>query len=211
MKITKRLLLLYPIVVAMGLILPNFSHSARAKISFLKGGNEKILQKLQKSSVHVDTQVESGKDPKAGRKWQKLSYYIAGLHPKSCHIGLRKLSRYEQLEDMVDYIKSSKYNKETKILRLKIDHTVLPHPFILKFRLPRIKGPGTYSFQFANMGIFANLKGKIRVSKQENKCVYQANGFWQGKDTGLYDSLIEFFANLLSEKAMAKLFRISQY
>ncbi|MCY4643126.1 MAG: hypothetical protein OXB88_00755 [Bacteriovoracales bacterium] len=141
-------------------------------------------------------------------KFQRLSYYAAGLHPRTCPKALQKISEYESYRDFISFIKRSRYHKKTQDFELLFDHTLLPFPMVLKFRIPRIKAPGIYPFSFP-MGLLKGLKGKIQVSRRQGRCFMELKARWKGPSTKINDTVFEVFSITLGRIGIRKVFRVS--
>ena len=62
--------------------------------------------------------------------------FVAGVHPRNCTRAMRKLSLYENYKNYMDFIKSSQYDEISQKFSFTIDHTLLPFPMIVKFKIP---------------------------------------------------------------------------
>ncbi len=174
-----------------------------AVLSF-KNLKDSDWKRLERNEVLVSSQM------KDRGKQQEFNYYSIGLHPSSCNIGLRKISRYEQYKEFVSFIKQSDYSDSTKQFHLLFDHTLLPFPFKLRFKVDRVVAPGKYSFIFEH-GFLKGLKGNIRVSKYKKRCLYELMAKWKGPDTKINSTLFEIFSRTLGKLGKQKIFRISRF
>lgn len=144
-------------------------------------------------------------------KEQSFSYYIGGLHKKECRIALRKMSLYEEYSKFIDFIKKSKYEEKTQNIYLLFDHTLLPFPISVAFKIERIKKPGKYQF-FFDKGFMKGLKGIISVTNSfHGLCLMEIKAEWRGADTGINDTIFEIFMNTLGKMGTSKVFRISEF
>ncbi len=142
-------------------------------------------------------------------KLQKLNFQISGLHPKDCRFALRKLSQYERFSDELDFVKKSSYDEADGRIRLLLSSSLLPYNMILHFKIPRIKKPGLYHFEFDD-GFLLGLKGEIHVSEHEKRCLFYGSAAWKGPDTGINSLVFEFFSSTLGRLAIENLFRFSK-
>ncbi len=163
----------------------------------------KFSQTIQSGEVVSWSQVENDAETR-----QKMIIQVAGLHPRSCQKSLRKISRYEDYKLHMSFIKESSYDEKKQIVRFLLEHIVLPYPMILSFKIPRITATGETQLQFDD-GIFAGLKGKIRVASVGNRCLYFMRADWHGKSTGLSPIIVETFAQTLTKIGLEHLIRIS--
>lgn len=143
---------------------------------------------------------------------QEFNYFAGAVHNKSCNTALRKMSRYEDYKTFIDFIKDSKFNESSEMLYFRFDHTLLPFPISLNFKIQRIRGPGIYHYSFDN-GFLKGLKGKIKVDHFSNKrnCLFQINARWKGNHTGINSLIFEMFTTTLGKLGIRKVFRISQF
>lgn len=139
---------------------------------------------------------------------QNLNFQIYGLHPRSCRLALRKISRYENFSKWVDFIKTSEYNDQTHLVYFVLSHSLMPFDMELEFEIPRITTTGSYPFIFSR-GLLKNLKGTIDVYEDRGQCLFVTKAIWDGDKTKIPDSVFEFFTQALSKKSMEIIFRIS--
>lgn len=140
---------------------------------------------------------------------QKIDFLIAGLHKKRCAFALVKLSQYERFQEFIGFIKKSGYDDKEGRIILSLSHMLLPFDMGLNFKLERISKPGLYRFLF-DSGFLKGLKGEIHISQHKNNCLFVSTAKWHGKDTGIPNSVFSFFSSTLGERAMERLFRISE-
>lgn len=178
--------------------------------------SENIRSEILKGHVYVDTQVESAKkiENKVELEIQTLNFSIYGLHPQNCQLSLRKLSRYEQYQNYLNFVKKSEYNELTQKPTFLLSSSLLPFSMILSFKLPRITKPGSYPFSF-DQGFLQGLTGTIEVNEEmvnkKARCFFKTHASWGGTKTSIPNSLFEFFVNTLAKMSMEKLFHISSY
>ena len=186
------------------------------KITLLKSQEKELQTKLDQwweSSTRftddlLDGDVISRADVVGANTLQKMNARVVGLHPRSCERGLKKISRYESYPQHMSFVKEASYDDKTQQVRFLLDHTVLPFPMVLAFKIPRITKPGVTSFVFPH-GIFAGLTGTIHVAPVGNRCVYFLKADWHGKSTGLPDVVVSTFAQTLIKMGLEHLIRIS--
>ncbi len=170
------------------------------------------IESIQKGNFVVQSEVTSLKSDKQDR--QSLNFYTAGLHPRACPHAMRKLSRYELYKDWLDFVKESSYNEAEQRVRFLLVHSLLPFKMQIDFKLPRIKGAGTYHYSF-DRGFVAGLSGDIQLiedqalPEKERRCLFYATANWEGPHSGIPNSVFEVFSTTLTRVAMEKLFRLS--
>lgn len=169
----------------------------------LKALNKQMWKNLRKGKILSLSKVET-----QGKR-QSLDYYAAGLHPRSCHKALRKISRYEDYRHFLSFVHKSQYDPLSQEIRLLIKHSLIPFPLTMHLSLPRITSPGLYSFLFLS-GMLKGLKGHVQITPQKsNQCLIELKGTWKGATTKLNDTIFEIFVTTLGRLGMRKLFRIS--
>lgn len=168
--------------------------------------NDRIKKSLG-DEPFVKSEIFSWEENK--KEFQKLDFFIAGLHKKTCSFALVKLSQYERYQEFVDFIKISKYDDKTGRIWLKLSHSLLPFNMILDFHLARIKEKGVTHFRF-DSGFLNGLTGEIHVNEYKARCLFATRANWQGPDSGIPDTVFSFFSRALGKLSMEKLFRISQ-
>jgi hypothetical protein len=171
-----------------------------------------IRSGILSGSVYVDTEVESAKA--SGVSTQSLKFAIYGLHQQNCQLSLRKLSRYEQYQNYLNFVKKSEYNEVTHKPTFLLASSLLPFNMILSFKLPRITTPGIYPFSF-DQGFLNGLTGTIDISEEiinkKPRCFFSTHAQWTGPETAIPNSIFEFFVNTLAKMSMEKLFHVSSY
>lgn len=196
------------------LILLNLFHFSQQMTHADEAVNHTIQQHWQLSTTQQNylnegkflatAEVESFQ--KNNENLQKFLFKTTALNNKSCDRVLDFLSRYEDFRLHLDFIKESKYDDISNYVSFVIDSPVLPFPMKLNFKIPRIKKPGEYTFEFEH-GFLKGLKGVIHVHAVSNKCLIYSESFWQGTDTKIPDFVIEMFSETLTRIAFEKLFR----
>ena len=163
-----------------------------------------IKSSLVKGEIITISHVET----LAKGKKQKLNFKMAGLHKKSCLFALRKLSLYENYHQYLNFTKKSSYDEKRQRVNFHLHSPLLPFDMVMNFKLPRIKKIGTYPIHF-DRGILDGLQGKIHVSSYKHQCLFYLHARWEGKHTGISNTIFEFFSSALSKLAMRNLFRMS--
>ena len=115
--------------------------------------SEGQIEDLLKGNV-----ISVGKVETPSEKQQQMLLFVSGIHPRNCTRAMRKLSLYENYHSYMDFVKESKYNEKTQKFTFTIDHTLLPFPMVVGFKIPRITKAGHYPFVFED-GFLKNLKG----------------------------------------------------
>lgn len=198
------------------LFLASFSFAQAAPMSLTRAQEKDLEEKIkiwwQKETRFTESlkngEVISWAEASGDRPQQTLAAKVVGLHPRSCEKGLRKISRYEDYPKHMSFVKEASYVEKDQRVRFLLDHTVLPFPMVLAFRIPRITGPGTTNFSFPD-GIFAGLTGTIFVAPIGNRCVYMLRADWRGKSTGMPNIVVSTFAQTIIKMGLEHLIRIS--
>ncbi len=175
---------------------------------FLKELNKRQKEKILSGDVYISSNMDT---LKSNPPQQALDYFAAGKHKKSCRKALIKMSSYENYSSYIDFIKESSYNDETQELNFLFEHTLLPFPIRLKFKIERILGEGKYQY-FFDTGFLKGLKGNIKVDqiKEDKRCLFQIDAKWIGPDTGIGDTIFEIFTTTLGKVGIKKIYRISE-
>ncbi|MFZ4714386.1 MAG: hypothetical protein ACOYL6_11760 [Bacteriovoracaceae bacterium] len=172
-----------------------------------KAQSATVLKRVDDGEVYTKSIVE---DQGSGEKReQSLNFMITGLHPKSCHFALRKLSLFEQYKNLVDFIRDSQYDEKMGRVYFLLESKILPVKMSLSFNIPRINKAGVYDFSF-DQGIFLHLKGKIHAYEYKNKCLIFSEAHWQGRHTGYPNIMVELFSETLSKISMETMFRVTK-
>ncbi len=154
--------------------------------------------------------VSEGKVDSPAPKEQQLMLFVAGIHPRNCTRAMRKLSLYENYNQYMDFVKQSSYNDETQKISLMIDHTLLPFPMILSFKIPRIKGEGHYPFVFED-GFLKNLKGTVGVKAIGKYCLLSLKTDWRGPETKIPNIVFSTFLQTVGKLGLEHLIRVSLF
>lgn len=142
-------------------------------------------------------------------KYQRLNFYVTGLHQKNCSFALVKLSQYENYKNYLNFISISKFDEVKERIHLLLESSILPTRMILNFKIPRINKEGVYPYEF-DQGFLKGLKGTISVSTHKDRCFFYTDAYFDGPHTGYPNFVFEFFSQTLSKMAIQSLFRISQ-
>jgi hypothetical protein len=165
-------------------------------------GQSAILKKIKQGEIVVESEVKSLDNDQI----QSLSFYILGIHPRSCVRALSKISRYEIYHQWLPFLKASEYREKQGRVHFVLDSKLLPTAMVLNFKIPRITRPGTFPFSF-DQGFLKGLKGEIEVVKMGRLCVFHTTAKWRGKHSGIPSLAFELFTETLSSKAMSLIFR----
>jgi hypothetical protein len=160
---------------------------------------------LLKGSVISVSKVQS-----PSKNQQQLMLFSSGIHPRNCRRAMRKLSLYENYHQYMDFVKKSSYDEKKQKISLTIDHTLLPYPMILAFKIPRISGEGEYPFIFED-GFLKDLKGTIIVKKVSYHCLLGLKADWRGPDTPLPNLPFQVFLQTVGKVGLEHLIRVSLF
>jgi hypothetical protein len=174
--------------------------------SVQKTVGESVWKKILSGDIYTKSEVEDFEI--FSKKKQKLYFYIAGLHKKSCSFALKKLSHYESFQEHIGYIKRSSYNDENQRVDFLLSSSLLPYNMTLNFKIPRIRKAGSYPFSF-DQGFLKDLAGNITAINYKNRCLFYTTANWKGDHSGIPNSILAFFSKAMSQLAMENLFRIS--
>jgi hypothetical protein len=163
------------------------------------------IEDLLKGNVVAEGEVDS---PSANE--QKLELFVSGIHPRSCPRAMRKLSLYENYYQYMDFIKKSNYDEKSQRFSFVIDHTLLPFPMLVTFKIPRIHGEGHYPFTFEH-GFLKNLKGTVIVKDLEKHCLMGLRTDWKGAKSKIPDSLFGTFIEVIGKVGLEHLMRVSLF
>ncbi len=141
-------------------------------------------------------------------KFQQMILFISGIHPRNCTRAMRKLSLYENYSTYMDFIKKSAYDDKTQRLSFVIDHTLLPFPMVVGFKIERITKAGIYPFTFEN-GFLKGLQGKVIVTEIGKYCMLGLKTEWQGPDTGIPGLVLSTFVQTVGKLGLEHLIRVS--
>jgi hypothetical protein len=171
-----------------------------------------IKDHILKGKIYANSEVETVvlAKSKTGKtlKRQSLNFKTSGLHKKGCRFALKKLSKYENFKNYLDFVSESHYDDKRKRVFFKLSSVILPFDMNLDFILPRITKKGVYPFSF-DKGFLFGLKGVIHVSEHKKRCLFYTEAKWEGPKTRIPDLVFEFFSTTISKIAMKRLFRMS--
>ena len=162
--------------------------------------SKNAFKALENEFVLVESTVKSSK------KQQSFKMRGMAYHPKACTKVIKKLSYFENYPNMIDFIKSVKYQEKHSFLTVKADHTLLPYPMIIHVIMKRPTKEGVYPFKFAT-GMFSGLKGSFTIKEVDNRCSVFVQSNWKGPDTKIPDLAIELFSETLTKIAVRTLIR----
>lgn len=165
--------------------------------------SEGQIEDLLKGDVISVGKVDSPTD-----KEQQMMLFVSGIHPRNCQRAMRKLSLYENYHQYMDFVKESKYDETTQKFSFTIDHTLLPFPMIVKFKIPRIKGEGQYPFVFED-GFLKDLKGTVQVKSVAKFCLLSLKTDWRGPETKIPNMVFSTFIQTVGKLGLEHLIRVS--
>lgn len=154
--------------------------------------------------------ISVGKVDSPSEKEQQMMLFTSGIHPRNCIRAMRKLSLYENYSQYMDFIKESRYDDQTQKFFFTIDHSLLPYSMEVKFKIPRIKGPGKYPFIFED-GFLKNLKGTIVVGNVGKYCLLGLKADWRGPKTKMPDIVFGTFLQTVGKLGLEHLIRVSLF
>lgn len=152
--------------------------------------------------------ISEGKVVTSGPKEQQLMLFVSGIHPRNCKRAMRKLSLYENYHSYMDFIKQSTYDDKSQKFAFTIDHALLPFPMQVKFKIPRINGPGNYPFVFED-GFLKDLKGTVAVKEMGKFCLLGLKTDWQGPETPIPNVIFGTFLETVGKLGLEHLIRVS--
>jgi len=198
-----------------------FCHFAMAqnKVNLPVSFQKTILEELKPFYAPSEGQIEDlskgevisvGKVDSPTEKEQQMMLFIAGVHPRNCHRAMRKLSFYENYHQYMDFIKKSEYDEKKEIVNFVMDHTLLPFPMILTFKIPRITKSGVYPFTFDH-GFLKDLNGKIIVKDVGKFCLLGLKTDWRGPETRIPSLAFSMFIQTVGKLGLEHLIRVSLF
>jgi len=182
-----------------------FSQIIKDKLKAFTLPSQGELDDLLSGEVLSNGNVSSPRD-----KEQKLTLMVVGIHPRTCSKAMRKLSLYENYHNYMDFIKTSSYEDATQKFSFTIDHTLLPFSMIVRFKIPRITGPGQYPFIFED-GFLKNLKGTVVVENLGPHCLMALRSDWQGPETKIPNIIFGSFIQTVGKLGLEHLIRVSLF
>ncbi|MES2525757.1 MAG: hypothetical protein V4598_01665 [Bdellovibrionota bacterium] len=123
---------------------------------------------------------------------------------------MRKLSLYENYSSYMDFIKSSQYNEKTQRFSFTVDHTLLPFPMVVGFKIPRITKEGHYPFTFDD-GFLKDLKGTVIVKEVGKFCMLGLKTDWRGPETKIPNIVFATFVETVAKLGLEHLTRVSLF
>ncbi|HXH29452.1 MAG TPA: hypothetical protein VNJ01_01445 [Bacteriovoracaceae bacterium] len=192
---------------------------AQNKVSLASSYNKKIIDELkpfftlsegQLEDVLEGNVVSEGNVDTPAAKQQQMKLHVAGIHPRNCHKAMRKLSLYENYSDYMSFVKKSSYDEKTKRLLFNVDHTLLPFPLVVSFKLDRITKAGSYPFTFEN-GFLKDLQGTVIVRDLGKFCLLGLNTDWKGPETKIPNLVFSSFIQTIGKLGLEHLIRVSLY
>lgn len=171
---------------------------------------EREKRHVASDRVIVYSNMESISLENENQRGQKWTYHITGLHPSNCTIALRRLARYEDYSQYINFITESRYDEKTMRPWFKLESTLLPFSMILNFTLPRMEKPGIYPYRF-DQGFLLDLSGEIHISEHKNRCLFHSKANWRGPHTGIPNLVFESFSRIMSIFSMERLFHHSRF
>ncbi len=184
---------------------PGFGESITRELAPFFSLSRGQIEVLLKGEV-----VSNGKVSSPTGHEQEMTLFIAGVHPRNCTRAMRKLSLYENYHNYLDFIKTSQYVEQTQRFAFVIDHTLMPFPMSVRFKIPRIKGPGKYPFTFED-GFLKDLRGTVVVQELGKFCVMGLKTDWRGPDTKIPDIVFSTFIQTVGKMGLEHLIRVSLF
>jgi hypothetical protein len=173
----------------------NFKNLKEMALHFWPAIQDNQISSLKEShEIIVESKAESLDDGKN----QTFTMRALGLHPQKCHKVLKKLSRFEDYHQWLDFLSDISYYEKQDRLTFKANHLLLPFPMTVTIITKRPTTVGEYPFYFPN-GIFTGLKGAVQIYQLPEGCALFAQSFWSGKHTQINNFVIEVFTSTLTK------------
>lgn len=166
-----------------------------------EGQTEELLKGGVISSGHVTSPTE---------KEQQMMLFVSGIHQRNCTRAMRKLSLYENYHNYMDFIKESKYDEKTQKFSFTVEHTLLPFPMIVAFKIPRITKEGHYPFVFED-GFLKDLRGTVIVKELGKFCILGMKTDWRGPESKIPNVIFETFIETVAKLELEHLIRVSYF
>lgn len=182
-----------------------FGNNISAELKPFYALPEGQIEDLLKGEVISIGKVDSPTD-----KEQQMLLLVSGVHPRNCTRAMRKLSLYENYHSYMDFVKKSSYDDSTQKFSMMIDHTLLPFPMVVAFKIPRIKGPGHYPFTFDD-GFLKGLKGTVIVKEIGKFCLLGLKTDWRGPETRIPNLVFSTFIQTVGKLGLEHLIRVSYF
>jgi hypothetical protein len=183
----------------------SFGEILKTKLKVFYSPSQGQIEDLLKGEV-----LSSGKVDSPTEKEQNMTLFVSGIHPRNCARAMRKLSLYENYQNYMDFIKSSQYDEITQKFSFSIDHTLLPFPMVVRFKIPRITKEGHYPFTFDD-GFLKDLKGTIIVQDVGKYCLLGLKADWRGPETRMPNLIFSTFVQTVGKLGLEHLIRVSLF
>ena len=192
---------------------------AQNKVTLSNSFTQPILKELKPFHTPSEGQMEemlkgevisTGKVNSPSDTEQEMMMFSSGIHPRNCIKAMRKLSLYENFTQYINFVKQSSYDNKTEKVTFVMDHTLLPFPMILTFKLPRITKPGHYPFTFDH-GFLKSLKGTVGVADVGKYCLLTLKADWRGPETKIPNLAFEAFVQTIGKMGLEHLIRVSRF
>jgi hypothetical protein len=192
---------------------------AQSKVNLSSGFSTKISDDLksyfslsegQMESLLRGDVISSGKVDSPSKKEQQMMLFVGGIHPRNCVRAMRKLALYENYHSYMDFIKTSRYDEGTQKFSFTVDHTLLPFPMVVGFRIPRINKAGRYPFTFED-GFLKDLKGTVIVEDVGKFCFLGLKADWRGPESKIPDLIFATFVQTVGKLGLEHLIRVSLF
>ncbi len=190
-------------------------HKVNLPKAFSRSVNEKTapffsLSEGQTEDLLEGEVISQGKVDSPTEEIQQMMLFVSGIHPRNCTRAMRKLSLYENYHNYMDFIKKSSYDEKTQKFSFVVDHTLLPFPMVVGFKIPRITGQGHYPFTFED-GFLKDLKGTVIVQEVGKFCLLGLKADWKGPDSKIPDLVFSTFVQTVGKLGLEHLIRVSIY
>jgi hypothetical protein len=182
-----------------------FSSTVSNELKPFYSASEGQIEDLLKGEVISTGKVDSPTD-----KEQQMMLFVSGIHPRNCTRAMRKLSLYENYHQYMDFVKTSKYDEKTQKFTFTIDHTLLPFPMIVSFKIPRITKDGVYPFTFEE-GFLKGLQGRVIVKGVGKFCLLGLKTDWRGPESRIPNMVFSVFVQTVGKLGLEHLIRVSLF
>lgn len=196
------------IIMTLALLVVKPSFAIEKPLNIKQALNNESIQKSIFNEPYVSSRVST--TTFQGKEGQAMDFWAAGLHPKSCRVALRRLSRYEDYKNYLGFLEESLYFEDLQLISFRISTPLFPIKFGLRFKIPRVDKEGVYPFHFQE-GFLKNLKGKIHISEEQGRCFFYIKSEWQGPYSGFSNMVLEIFSKTIIKLGAEKLFRVSSF
>ena len=180
---------------------PQISDGLKKFFTLSEGQMEEVLKGNVISDGTVDT---------PGPKQQQMKLKVAGIHPRNCKRAMRKLALYENYSDYMSFVKKSSYDERNQKILFHVDHTLLPFPMVVSFKLARIKEEGDYPFTFED-GFLKDLKGTVIVKEVGKFCLLGLRTDWKGPESVIPNVIFGTFVQTVGKMGLEHLIRVSLF